>query len=106
MTELTSRQILSAVAEGLEEAARWPQLLTALGFDIDAGRPGPILINNALQKRGFRRVLDETDSIRLVIEPRYSDDWWYVIAKEVSGRRDARVGDVVAELRKRVTQFA
>jgi len=106
MTELTSRQILSAIDAGLEEAARWPQLLKALDFDNFAGRPGPLLINNALQKRGFRRVLDEADSMRLAIEPRYPDAWWYAIASEVGGRPDASVSDVVGELKRRVPQPA
>jgi hypothetical protein len=106
MTELSSRQILSAIDDGLEEAGRWPQLLRALGFDIDAGRPGPVLINNAMQKRGFRRVLDEKESIRLAIESRYPDEWWFAIAGETARRPDAKVADVVGELKKRAPQFA
>ena len=73
---LTAARIRDAVEVSLEAASRWPRLLLVLGFDQ---RPSPARLNDELQVRGFRRVIDER-SLAL-----YSDAWWTAVAKEVAG---------------------
>jgi hypothetical protein len=87
---LTAAQTRDAIETGLEIASRWPSLLLVLGFDQ---RPSPASLNDALQARGFGRIVDERSL------PLYSDDWWTSIAREVTGRPDAKVEDVVSKLR-------
>jgi len=99
MTAMTPRELLNAFDEGLEIASSWPRLLTALGFDPDQGRPGPLLLNNALEQRGYRRVLDESDSFKMLTDAAYPDSWWRAVAREVAGRDNATVDDVVSRLR-------
>jgi hypothetical protein len=86
---LTAAKIRDAVELSLETASRWPRFLLVLGFDR---RPSPARLNDALQVRGFHRVIDER-SLTL-----YSDTWWTIIAKEVAGRPDAKVEDVISKL--------
>jgi len=90
--------ILQAVDTALEVSSRWPQLLLALGLDTGPGRPGAVLLNDALESRGFRRVLEERERF-LRNGSDYPDAWWPLVAKEVAGREDAAVRDVVARLR-------
>ncbi|HEX2592186.1 MAG TPA: hypothetical protein VHL34_11860 [Rhizomicrobium sp.] len=99
MSDKTARELLDAIGEGLEAASRWPQLLSALGFEPEQGRPGPLLLNNALQRLGYRRALDEGDSMILLAERSFPDAWWKRIAAEVTGNSHAKVEDVVARLR-------
>ena len=94
MSQLTPRQILDVVDKSLEEASRWPRLLKALGFDMEQSRPGPRLLNRALQDRGFEPAVDENDSLRKMLT-NYPDAWWFAIAEEVTGRRDSSVQVVV-----------
>ena len=105
MSALTGRQILDAFDSALESSSRWPRLLKSLGFDIAVGRPGPLLLNNALENMGFRRVIDEGDSLRKMLR-QYPDDWWAAVAKETTGHPDAAVQDVVNALDARAAQHA
>lgn len=105
MSNFSPRQILDAFHSALENSSRWPRLLKSLGFDIEISRPGPRLLNDALEKRGFRRVINEDDSLRKMFR-QYPDDWWFAIATETTGRADASVSDVVAALRTRKAEFA
>lgn len=99
MTEMTAREILDAIREGLEETA----LLIALGYDATQGRPGRHLLNNALERRGFGRPIDEQQIDRL--EP-YPDEWVKDVAEAVIGRRDATVNEVVSRVKQRSTEAA
>ena len=87
---LTAAEFRNVVDVSLEAASRWPRLLLVLGFDQ---RPSSASLNDALQARGFARVVDERSL------PLYSDAWWAAIAMEVAGRSDAKVEDVVSRLR-------
>jgi hypothetical protein len=100
MTQMSPREILDAVRDGLDMEARWRRLLEALGYDPDQGRPGLPLLNDALERRGFRRVLKADEAMRPFLEPPYPDEWWYEIAEEITGRRDARTDEVLAKLTK------
>jgi len=86
---LTAAETRDAIEIGLEVASRWPRLLLVLGFDR---RPSPASLNDALEARGFGRVVDERSL------PLYSDTWWAAIATEVAGCPDAKVQDVVSKL--------
>jgi hypothetical protein len=86
---LNADRIHDAVEISLEAASRWPRLMLVLGFDR---HPSPASLNDALQARGFGRVVDERSL------PLYSDAWWTAIAEEVAGRPDAKVQDVVSRL--------
>lgn len=97
MNGMTPKQILKAVDGALETASRWPRLLAALDLDNDPGQPTCALLNDALEHRGFHRILDERD--RLSASNEYPDVWWAAIAKEVAGRGDATVEEVVTRLR-------
>src|ERR1700712_4463394 len=97
MSALTDRQILDAFDSALELSSRWPRLLKSLGFDIAIGRPGPLLLNNALETRGFRRAIDEGDSLRRMLR-QYPNDWWLAVARETTGRPDASVQEVIDAL--------
>ena len=98
MTESTSQEISKAFRDGVDEASRWFKLLSALGFDLDMDRPGPRRLNDRLADRGFRRVLDEADVMRGSLD--YPDAWWHAIAKEATGRPDARTEEVIAAVSK------
>lgn len=105
MNTLNSRQMLSAIDESLEESSRWPRLLRALGFDMEQGRPGPPLLNNAIARHGFRRVLDETEPLEAMFGG-YPDRWWFAIAQEVTGNRDASVDAVLEALANSLASHA
>ncbi len=105
MNHLSSKEVFDAFEHALEVSSRWPRLLRSLGFDMSVGRPGPLLLNNALEYRGFRRVVDEADSLRQLIRD-YPDAWWFAVAQEVTGRRDATVQQVVDVLAARQAQHA
>lgn len=100
MNQMAPGGILKAFDHALEASSRWPRLLLALGFDTQPGRPGAVLLNDALEARGFGRVLDERERF-LRNGPDYPDAWWPVIAKAVAGRDDAAVDQVVAALQAR-----
>jgi len=104
MSELTPQQILDAFDRALEVSSRWPRLLKALGHDMSVGRPGPLLINNALETRGFQRVIDESASFQMWRE--YPESWWFAIAKETTGNSDASVQEVIDRLRVRAPEQA
>src|SRR5476651_1342931 len=93
MSELTPQQILDAFDRALEVSSRWPRLLKALGYDMSVGRPGPLLLNNALETRGFQRVIDERNSVEMWRD--YPESWWLAIAKETTGNPDASVKEVI-----------
>jgi hypothetical protein len=105
MSELTGRQILDAFDGALELSSRWPRLLKTLGFDMAMGRPGPLLLNNALENRGFGRPIDESDSLKKMLR-QYPDAWWFAIARETTGREDATVQQVVDALNARTSAHA
>ena len=105
MNHLSSKDVFDAFDHALEVSSRWPRLLRVLGFDMSVGRPGPLLLNNALVIRGFRRVVDENDSLRSMFRD-YPDAWWFAIAQEVTGHRDASVQQVVDALNARGAQYA
>ncbi len=102
MSQRAPGEMLRAFDAALEVSSRWPQLLLALGFDSGPGLPGAALLNDALEAKGFRRVLDERERfLRNGFE--YPDAWWPPIAKEITGRENATVDVVVAGLRKKTT---
>jgi hypothetical protein len=101
MTAMTGREILTAFGESLDVASRWPRLLDALGYDPEQGRPGLPWINAALESQGFRPVLNHKEAMRPLYEAPYPDEWWYLIAQEVTGDRTASANDVIAKLRAR-----
>jgi hypothetical protein len=96
LIDLTPRQILAAIDEGLHEAA----LLTALGYEVTQGRPGRHLLNNALERRGYGRPLSEPEPDRLRPYQSYPDDWVQTVAKAVSGRADASLHEVIETLKR------
>ncbi len=82
-------------AQSFRRSARSVVALAAafacLGFRFRSGLPGAALLNDALEAKGFRRVLDERERfLRNGFE--YPDAWWPPIAKEITGRekRDRR----------------
>jgi hypothetical protein len=97
MTDSREREILSAFDEAVEISSRWPSLLRTLGFGASSERPGSSLLNDALVRFGYRRVIDESDHLKRMVHD-YPDEWWFAIAKEVTGRSDAKVSEVVEEL--------
>src|SRR5437016_54410 len=96
MTEMTPREILDAIHEGLEESA----LLTALGYDPTQGRPGRHLLNNELERQGYGRPIDEQEFDRLRPHRPFPDDWIQAIAAAVTGRLDAPLREVIAILKQ------
>jgi hypothetical protein len=104
MSELTPRQILGAFDRALEVSSRWPRLLQALGYDMNVGRPGPPLLNRALEARGFGAVIDERESWLMLRE--YPETWWLAIAKDTTGNPDASVQEVIDRLRVRAPEQA
>jgi len=100
MTRLTSKEVFKALDEGLEAASRWPRLLPELGFAPEQGRPGALLLNNAFQRLGFGRVLDEDDSLRLLLDEPLPDVWWQRIALAITGNASSTVDQVVTRLRQ------
>jgi hypothetical protein len=96
MTGLTPRRILDAVHEGLEESA----LLTALGYDTTQGRPGRNLLNNALERRGYGRPIDEQTLDRFQVYRPFPDEWMQAIAGAVTGRPNASPHEVIVTLKK------
>ncbi len=83
---MTPRNILDAIHEGLEETA----LFAALGYDATQGRPSCRLLNNALERRGYGRPIDEQAAA--------PDEWIRAIAKTISGRPDAPLHEVILML--------
>jgi hypothetical protein len=100
MTEMTPRKILDAVHEGLEESA----LLTALGYEASQGRPGRHLLNNALERQGYGRPIDEQGIDPLRPHQTYPDEWIQAIVKAISGRPNTPVREVIAILRQRAAK--
>lgn len=98
MNQRAPGEMLKAFDHALEASSRWPQLLLALGFHSAPGRPGAVLPNDALEARGFGRVLDERERF-LRNGSDYPDAWWPIVAKEIAGRVDASVDGVVRALR-------
>jgi hypothetical protein len=97
MNEMTPREILDAIGEGLEETAL---LLTVLGYDAMQGRPGRHLLNNALERRGFGRPIDEQQIDKLQAYRPYPDEWVRAIAQAVTGRPDAPLDEVITTLKQ------
>jgi hypothetical protein len=95
MRDLTPRQILDAIDEGLRESA----LLVALGYDASQGRPGRALMNNALELRGYGRPIEEAEPGEMQAYQPYPDDWVRTVAGAVTGRPDAPIGEVIAVLK-------
>jgi hypothetical protein len=93
---------LTLIDDALEEASRWPRLKLTLAL---AGRPGPRMINDALEARGFKPVVDETAALNTMLKD-YPDAWWFAIAQETTGRADATVQQVVDALSARSAQHA
>ena len=100
MTELTPRRILDAIHEGLEESA----LLAALGYDASQGRPGRHLLNNALERRGYGRPIDEQGLDMLQPYQPYPDRWIQVITQAVSGRSNTPLREVIAILKRKAVK--
>jgi hypothetical protein len=100
MTEMTPREILDAIHEGLQEAA----VLTALDYEASQGRPTRHLLNNALELRGYGRPLTDQGLDRLQPHQSYPDKWIRVIAEVVTGRPDAPLREVIAILKQRSAQ--
>ena len=92
MPDLTPRGILDAIHEGVMESA----LLAALGYDPSQGRPGRALLNNALERRGYGRPISEQSWDRLTASQPYPDEWIRIIARAVTGRPNASIGEVIA----------
>ncbi len=97
MTEMTPRNILDAVHEGLEESA----LLAALGYDAAQGRPGRLLLNNALEHLGYGRPIDERKSDQLRLYQPYPDEWIRAISRAVCGNPNAPLREVIGKLKQR-----
>jgi hypothetical protein len=97
MNEMTPREILDAIGEGLEETTL---LLTVLGDDAMQGKPGRHRLNNALERRGFGRPIDEQQIDKLQVCRPYPDEWLRAIAQAVTGRADAPLGEVIATLKR------
>jgi hypothetical protein len=100
MTDMTPRRILDAIHEGLEESA----LLAALGYDATQGRPGRHLLNNALERQGYGRPIDEQAIDQLSGYSPYPDEWIQAIAGAVTGRPNAALREVVAALKQRTVK--
>ena len=95
MPDLTPRQILDAIHEGLEESA----LLAALDYDPSQGRPNRALLNNALELRGYGRPLTEQGPDRMRAYQPYPDEWIRAITSAVTGRPDAAISEVIRALK-------
>jgi hypothetical protein len=93
--ESTARKTLDVIQEGVEEAA----LLAALGYEASSGRPGRILLNNALERCGYGRPISEQTADLAPYRP-YPDTWKQEIAKAVTGRPDAPLHEIADTLRK------
>jgi hypothetical protein len=91
MPDLTPRQILGAIHEGLEESA----LLVALDYDPSQGRPNRSLLNNVLELRGYGRPITEQG----LENTRAYDEWIRAIARAVTGRPNTPIGEVIAALK-------
>jgi hypothetical protein len=96
MAELTPHNILDAINVGMDTSA----LLAALGYDAVQGRPGRHLLNNALEKRGYGRPIDEREPDRLRPHQPYPVTWLRAVAKAVTGREDTPLGEVALEVRR------
>jgi hypothetical protein len=96
MSNLTSRQILDAIHEGLELSA----LLATLGYEASRGRPGRALLNDALQLGGYGRPLTDLGPDRTGPRQSFPDEWVRDIARAVTGRPDPPVGEVIATLKR------
>ncbi|MEI9887308.1 MAG: hypothetical protein WDN08_12540 [Rhizomicrobium sp.] len=105
MSAQRSKKILAAFGEAIAEGGRWPRLLKTLDLEEVEGWPGPRLINDALEARGFKPVVDEAEALRKMLKD-YPDAWWFAIAQETTGRRDATVQEVVDALNARTARHA
>ncbi len=105
MSAQRSKKILEAFGDAIAEGARWPRLVKALGLESVTGWPGPRLLNGALQALAFRPVVDEDQALHTMLKE-YPDAWWFAIAQEVAGDRDATVQQVVDALNARRAQHA
>jgi hypothetical protein len=95
MTDMTPRKMLDAIHEGLEESA----LLTALGYDPTQGRPGRHLLNDVLEKCGFKRPIDEQPPERWMPYQPYPKEWIRDIVRGVTGRVDAPLVEAITKLK-------
>jgi|ERR1700735_5666369 hypothetical protein len=102
MSDLTPRQILDAIHEGLEESA----LLAALGYDASQGRPGSELLNNALERRGYGRPINELTIDQLKAHHPYPDEWVKAIAGAITGRPNAQLREVISALGRKTSNRA
>ncbi len=73
----------------------WCDLLDALGFKTEQGRPGIPLIYARL---GLKH---QTSGITTEDNFRYADRWWFEIAEALVGQRDADFDVVIKEARRR-----
>ena len=96
MTDMTPREMLDAIHEGIEESA----LLAALGYDPAQGRPGRHLLNNVLERRGFGRPIDERQPDRFLPYQPYPDEWVRAIVRAVTGRVNAPLHEATDKLRQ------
>ena len=94
MLDMTPQRMSDAIREGLEEAS----MLVALGYEASQGRPGPFLLNNALELRGYGRPIPSPEPSQRC-EP-FPDEWLRIIAQAVTGRPDAAPNEVAATLWK------
>jgi hypothetical protein len=90
MNHMAPQGMLKAFDDALEVSSRRPRLLKALG--LQSATVNSRLLNDALQRRGFGRILEEDEMLDT------SDGWWPAIAERVTGRRDASINEVVAEI--------
>lgn len=95
MADLTPTQILDAIDEGVRESA----LLAALGYDPSQGRLGRMLLNNALERRGYGRPISEQGPDPMRAYPPNPGNWVQTIADAVTGRPDAPIGEIIAVLK-------
>jgi hypothetical protein len=102
MPDMTPRKILDAIHDGLEESA----LLAALGYDATQGRPGRHLLNNALERRGYGRPIQEQRLDGLQPYQPYPDEWILAITEAVAGHRNATLREVIAMLKPRTVKPA
>jgi hypothetical protein len=94
MNQMPSADLLKAFDRALEASSRWRRLFVSFGF---RHHPSAAALNDALQARGFGRVVDERASSVSLNGPAYRDAWWQAIAREVAGRDDATVDEVVSK---------
>ena len=95
MNQMAPGEFLKVVDDALEVSSRWPRLKIALGLHC---HPSAAALNDALQARGFRRVVDERASCVSLTGPAYPDTWWHAIAREAAGHDGATVDEVVTKL--------